>query len=305
MFVHATALCGAHYATDRALLTLSAVRFEFLGTGGAVTTPRPTCSCLVCARARERGVPYSRTGPSLFLHGWKVLFDTPEESKAQLVRAGIDRVDHCFYSHWHPDHVLGRRVFESMNLDFRAWPRVPFAVTDVHLPEQVAADFRTRLGSLSHLEFMEGALGVIRVHKLTDGETVELDGLSIRPLRLPQSYMYAFELAGGGRRAIVVMDELLGWDPPSEVRGADLAILPMGICELDPRTGERRIPAEHPVLAVESTFSQTLEVAARLGARRTILAHIEEMDGLSHDDLQELRAETGVEFAWDTQIVEI
>ena len=60
------------------------MRFEFLGTGGAVTTPRPTCSCPVCVEARERGVPYSRTGPSLFLHGWNVLFDTPEESKEQL-----------------------------------------------------------------------------------------------------------------------------------------------------------------------------------------------------------------------------
>ena len=308
----ASALCrqgdhrhGRDHLAGEPPLTLSVVRFEFLGTGGAVTTPRPTCSCHVCAGAREHGIPYSRTGPSLFLHGWNILFDTPEESKAQLVRAGIDQVDRCFYSHWHPDHVLGRRVFESMNFDFRAWPRAPFGVTDVYLPEQVAADFRTRLGSFAHLEFMERALGVVRVHELTDGETVNLDGLSVRPLRLEERYVYAFELTAGGQRALVVMDELLGWDPPPDVRGADLAILPMGICELDPRTGERRIPAEHPILAVEATYPQTLEVAARLGAGRTILTHIEEMDGLSHDDLQELGAGTGVEFAWDTLIVEI
>jgi phosphoribosyl 1,2-cyclic phosphate phosphodiesterase len=256
--------------------------------------------------ARDRGVPYSRTGPSLFLHGWNVLFDTPEESKAQLVRAGVERVDACFYSHWHPDHVLGRRVFESMNFDFRAWPRSPFAVTDVYLPEQVAADFGRWLGGRDHLAFLEERLRVIRVHELADGETVELDGLSIRPFRLAEDYVYAFELSTGGRRALVAMDEIKGWKPPPELRGAfDLAILPMGICELDPFTGERRIPVDHPVLAVEATLPETLSIVERLGARRTILSHVEEMDCLSHDDLQRLAAASGVEIAWDTLVAEV
>jgi phosphoribosyl 1,2-cyclic phosphate phosphodiesterase len=35
---------------------------EFLGSGGAVPTPRPGCECRICAEARLKGVPYSRTG---------------------------------------------------------------------------------------------------------------------------------------------------------------------------------------------------------------------------------------------------
>lgn len=54
------------------------MRIEFLGTGGAITTPRPGCACRVCAEARVKGVPYSRTGPSVFIHGPDVLIDTPE-----------------------------------------------------------------------------------------------------------------------------------------------------------------------------------------------------------------------------------
>ena len=53
------------------------MQVEFLGAGGAITTPRPACTCRVCAEAREKGVPYSRTGPSLFVHGPDVLIDTP------------------------------------------------------------------------------------------------------------------------------------------------------------------------------------------------------------------------------------
>jgi phosphoribosyl 1,2-cyclic phosphate phosphodiesterase len=281
------------------------VRLEFLGTGGAVTTPRPGCSCTVCVEARAHGVPFSRSGPSLFLHGWNVLFDTPEESKDQLVRAGVDRVDTCLYSHWHPDHTAGRRVFETLNFDFRAWPRHPFGVTDVYLPEQVAADARIWLSLREHLAYLEERLHVVRVHELRDGDTVDLDGLSIRPFRLAVDYIYGFELRAEGKRVLVAMDELHAWNPPAELAGLDLAILPMGICELDPFTGARLFPAEHPVLEVEATYPQTLETASRLGARRTILAHVEEPSRLSHDALQELGARDGVEFAWDTLVVEI
>ena len=59
------------------------MQIEILGSGGAITTPRPGCHCLVCVEARAKGVPYSRTGPSLFVHGLDVLIDTPEEIKEQ------------------------------------------------------------------------------------------------------------------------------------------------------------------------------------------------------------------------------
>ena len=66
------------------------VRVEILGSGGAVTIPRPGCSCRVCVEAREKGVPYARTGPSVFVHGPDVLIDTPEEAKQQLNRSQVD-----------------------------------------------------------------------------------------------------------------------------------------------------------------------------------------------------------------------
>jgi phosphoribosyl 1,2-cyclic phosphate phosphodiesterase len=68
------------------------LRFEFLGSGGAFPPPRPGCDCRVCREARERGVPYGRGGPSLFVHGPDILFDTPEEIRDLLVRAGVGRV---------------------------------------------------------------------------------------------------------------------------------------------------------------------------------------------------------------------
>ncbi len=284
------------------------MHIEFLGTGGAITTPKPLCGCRVCLEARRQGVPYSRLGPSLFVHGPDVLIDTPEEIKQQLNRSEIQEIAACFYSHWHPDHTLGRRVWE-MNRDWRGWPR-QHRSTDIYLPERVARDFRQRLGTWEHLTFLADR-GLVRIVELADGTVVELRGHSILPLPLAEDYVYAFVITGpsaGGRqhKALIVPDEIRGWDPPPEVRGADLAVIPMGVLEFDPFSGERRLAAEHPILQVEATFRQALQIAARLEARRIVMTHIEEPDGLSYDDLERLERqpslrELNLTFAYDTQ----
>jgi phosphoribosyl 1,2-cyclic phosphate phosphodiesterase len=287
------------------------LRLEVLGSAGAVATPRPGCSCRVCVEARTKGVPYSRTGPSVFVHDVALLIDTPEESREQLVRAGIEAVRTCVYSHWHPDHVMGRRVFE-MNFDFRGWPPETKQTTRtrVLLPERVARDFRTYLGSWDHLEFLAERLGVVELEMIPEAATVDVEGLRLTPIALAEDYVYAFLLEHEGRRALVAMDELYGWRPP-DLGPLDLAYLPQGLAEHDALTGERRIAAEHPILQVEATFPQTLEIVRGLDAKRVVLHHIEEMDGLTHDDLlavgEKVRADEGleIEFAYDTMLVEV
>jgi phosphoribosyl 1,2-cyclic phosphate phosphodiesterase len=287
------------------------VKVEILGSAGATTAPRPGCRCRVCVEARDLGGRHARTGPSTFVHGANILFDTPEESRLQLARAAIDEIGACFYSHWHPDHTMGRRVWETRNVDFRGWPpeTKQTKTTDVYLPQQVAEDMRTRLGHWEHFTFME-AQGWVRVHVLRDGESVTVGGVEVRPFRLAEDYVYAFELHAEGKRVLVAPDELNGWSPPSDLRGLDLAVLPMGIAELDPLTGERRIHLEHPVLRYEATFEETLEIVDSLGAARVVLSHIEEIDGLTVDDLsrleERLRAEgRPVTFAWDGLVVPV
>ncbi|MEP6893611.1 MAG: MBL fold metallo-hydrolase [Gaiellaceae bacterium] len=255
-----------------------------------------------------KGLPYTRTGPSVFVYGPNILFDTPEESKLQLDRAQIGDIAACFYSHWHPDHTMGRRVWETRNGDFRGWPREAKRqqITDIYLPQQVAADFHRYLGGMEHLEFMQQR-GWVRIHELRDGESVLVGDVEIRPFRLAEDYVYAFELVERGSRLLLAMDELNGWVPPAEVRGVDLAVLPMGICEFDPFSGERRLHVEHPVLRYEATFVETLEIVDQLDAKRVVLSHVEEVDELGYDDLLRLPGVLGREltFAYDGLTVEV
>ncbi len=283
------------------------MRIEFLGTGGAITTPQPGCTCRVCSQARREGVPYSRSGPATFVHGPDVLIDTPEEIKDQLNRSQVTNITAGVYSHWHPDHVMGRRIWE-MNKDWRNWPPEDRR-TDIYLPEQVGIDFRERLGSWDHLAYLEH-LGLVRIVELADGEKIHIGDTSILPFRVAEDYVYAFMFEEGGKRVLIAPDELNGWSPPDRIRGVDLAVLPMGITEFNPLTGGRHISKEHPILKMEATYDETMEIVEALDAERVILTHIEEVDGLSYDDLLKLQKRLRsdglhVTFAFDTLVVDV
>ncbi len=283
------------------------MQIEFLGTGGAITTPRPKCQCRVCVEARKKGVPYSRSGPSLFIHGPNILFDTPEDINYQLNRADIQKIEAGFYSHWHPDHVMGLRVWE-MNLDMRHWPPQS-KQTDIYIPQQVAQDFREQLGIWEHLSYLQ-KIQVVRLNELSDGDTVTLNQVDVHPFRLAADYVYAFLLTSEGKRILIAPDELVAWDPPLELQGVDLAILPMGITEFDPFDGQRVMPEDHPILKSEATLGQTLAVVRKLKAAQIILTHIEEPMGLSYDDYLKLATHLqkdglNLTFAYDTMVVEV
>jgi phosphoribosyl 1,2-cyclic phosphate phosphodiesterase len=281
------------------------MKVEILGSGGALSTPKPLCRCGVCVEARQKGVPYSRTGPATFVHGPDVLIDTPEEIKQQLNRSTVTKIAACFYSHWHPDHVMGCRVWD-MNGDFRSWPRRTLGSTTIYLPQQVAADFRVRLGFWEHLSFL-AERGWVELVELVDGDSVTLGRTTIHPFRVAVDCVYAFVFEADAKRLLVAPDELNGWSPPADLGALDLAVIPMGIAEFDPWSGERRIHPEHPVLSFEATFQETLAIVERLDARRVVLTHIEEMDGLSYDDLMRLERtlDNRITFAYDTMLVEV
>lgn len=284
------------------------MQIEILGSAGAIPTPRPGCVCRVCAVAREKGIPHARTGPSLFVHGPNLLVDTPEEIRLQIDRSQVTRIDACVYSHWHPDHTMGLRVFSTINGDFLGWPPRS-GKTPLYFPEQVALDLRSKLKLWSVFEFM-AKHGYVEIHELIDGETFSVNGATVRPQRLAEDYVYAFVIEHQGRRVFIAPDELNDWSPPAELGELDLAVIPMGIPEYHPITGERMIHADHPVLKSEATFDETLKMVESMAAKRVVMTHIEEPCALTHDDLLVVEASLrrqglDVVFAYDTMMLDV
>jgi phosphoribosyl 1,2-cyclic phosphate phosphodiesterase len=244
---------------------MSALSIEFLGSAGAIRTPRPGCQCELCRGARLHGVPWERSGPSVFVHGPDVLIDTPEESAFQVDRAGIRQIAAGFYSHWHPDHTAGRRMYETRNWDWRGWPPNHIC-TPIYLPSQVAADFERWMGLAENFNYLQ-SIGLVELRPFD--RPIELGGWTIgahsvtSDYRVAQAYVFAFffEEVDGPRRVLIAMDELYGWTPPDVWQGVDLAVLPTGVFEFHPLTDERLIPVEHPVLQSEATFAETVAMA--------------------------------------------
>lgn len=282
---------------------------EILGSGGAFRTPRPGCQCPVCTGAREHGIPWSRTGPSVFVHGPDVLIDTPEDSLVQVDRGRFRDIRAGLYSHWHPDHTAGWRMWETRNWDSFNWPP-RLKTTPIYLPPRVEETFHDHMGLSGNFKYMQER-GWVEVRTMR--EPVALNGWRISPIQLQEEYVYAylFEEVEGSRRGLVVMDEMVGWLPPQELAGVELAVLPMGLWEFDEFSEERKIPVDHPVLLSEATYRQTLEVAERLAPKRLVFMHIEEPYGVTPPEFDRLAAQLrerrgwDVFFAHDTMLVEM
>jgi phosphoribosyl 1,2-cyclic phosphate phosphodiesterase len=240
-----------------------------------------------------------------------VLIDTPEESCDQLVRSGIERIAAGLYSHWHPDHTNGRRMWETRNADYLRWPATPVA-TPVYLPPYVEFDFG-RFDLMPAFRYME-SMGWVELRRFD--APIELGGWRISPLQLAVEYAYGFlfEEVGGGRRVLICTDELFGWTPPPEVHGVDVAVLPAGLFQFHPLDGRRLIPEGHPIVDMEAMFTQTLEMVRIMAPKQVVFAHLEEPQPVTPPELEEvarrlnrqLRQQgTHVTFARDMLVVEL
>lgn len=262
--------------------------------------PKPLCRCPVCEEARQKGVPYARTGPSAFLHDENLLIDTPAEIGYQLNRSRIDRVDYLLFTHLDPDHVEGFRVVEQATIDFRTWQAYHDRSINVTLPEEL----NDRLGNIQSaygplIDFYEQQGFVRRIwfqDKMRIGET-EITAISVdRGSQV--SFIYVIERQG--RKMVYAPCDIKPFpEQRSELHGADLLVIQPGIFE----TGLKDdffYQEDHISRSTLYTFEETIALAKRLDAGRTIFVHLEEYWNRSYDDYTALEEQMdNVRFAYD------
>ena len=233
-----------------------------------------------------------------------LLFDTPEDTARSLEREKIRRVRRLVYTHWHPDHTMGCRVLKQLNLSLFD-PKAQ-RVTEVWLPTWVREDFRKQLGLESHFQhFVE--MGIAKVHEIAEGETLRVDGITLRPFRMTQRGLTCFLLQHGNKRLVLALDDTKDWRPGTDMLKPDILVLEAGWFELDPK-GRRIVPEEHWIRREESSFEETLGLIDRVQPRETILTHIEEMNARSYTDYLKLEREYSkynLRFAYDGLTVRI
>ncbi len=226
------------------------------------------------------------------------MFDTPEDIAKSLEREKIHRVRRIIYTHWHPDHTMGRRVVEGLNLSIlRPEAR---RVTDVWVSTWVMEDFRKRLGLSDHLRFFE-KIGIVKVHEIAQGEPLHVDGVRVLAFRMAQPGLTSFLLEQGKKRVVLAVDDTKDWRPGDDLLEPDLLVLEAGWFERDPN-GRVLVPKDHWVRSSEASFEETLNLIERIRPARTILTHIEELNSRSYADYVRLEREyrdKGLRFAYD------
>ena len=250
----------------------------FLGTGTSAGVPVIACDCATCRSTDERD---KRWRPSLRLvldDGTTILVDASPDLRAQALRFGLTRVDLILLTHSHADHVLGLDDVRIFN--FRQRAPIPCLGTPRTLA-QIRSMFAyvfdpatPKGGGLPQLELFD-LVGPFSTSNVTVVPVPVMHGtLPVLGFRIgPFAYLTDCN---------AIPEE--SW---SLLQGLDVLVL----------DALRHKP--HPT---HFTVSQAVEVAQRIGAKRTLFTHM--THDLPHvETCRQLPG--GMELAYDGLTIEV
>jgi len=253
-----------------------AIRLVILGSGTSHGVPMIGCDCRVCRSpdARDRR---TRCSAVFQYDGYTILIDTSPELRLQCLAAGVTRVDAILLTHHHADHVVGLDDVRIFNQRQRGAIRV--------------------LGQAETLE---------RVREMFPyAFRDDPDYPSAKPRLRAEPIDGPFELCGRRVTPIPMLHgrmPVLGFRVGGVAYCTDCSHIPVGslrlLGDLDVLVldGLRRRP--HPT---HFNLEQAVEMARRIGARRTYFTHIahELMHAETNAELPE-----GMELAYDGLVCE-
>jgi phosphoribosyl 1,2-cyclic phosphate phosphodiesterase len=289
------------------------MKLTILGSGGATTIPRPGCQCRVCQEARTKGIPYSRSGPSLFISDANVLFDTPEAISDQLNRERIKRVDHVFYTHWHPDHTLGLRIIERMNKFWLAAlvkQELPWKQVNIYGLTEVIDDLKAiRNKQGSFFDYYE-KLNLIKMVRLENNKPLKIKSLKITPIKvetISRETSTVFTVQTKKKKIVYGPCDRKPFPKNPRLDSPDLLIIG-GVYPEGPLKNGFLIPEDNVLRQELFSMPETLTLIDNIKPKRTLIVHIEEEWGKSFDDYKKLEqkyAQYNLEFAYDGMKIQL
>lgn len=237
------------------------------------------------------------------------MFDTPEEIASQLNREGIGNIDYIFYSHWHPDHTLGLRIVEIMNMFWLGRyvrGNKPDKKVRVCASSGVLCDLKGVYGTF--FDHYRG-LDLIEVIGLESGAPYQIGDYRITPFEVEHANFVSsvFLIERGSERVIYGPCNVKPFPTNPRLTKPDLFILGNVFPEGPLKEGIT-IPQDSELRVSQFSIDEALELAKRLGAVKTIFTHLEEEWGRSYDDykaIEEEHREHNIQFAYDSMRIHV
>jgi len=280
------------------------MEITILGSGGNSQIPMPTCECRVCEEAREKGIPYERSGNSLFIHDENILIDCPENIWNTLDREKIAEVDTVFLTHYHADHTLGLRVLQALGGEKP--PVETFRGEEQPNIVMNKSTYKRCVKAYVFFEQLVENLGELTV--LDDGEQIEFGAIDVTNIESRMSEkggegaVSSFLFEKGGKKLLVSSDETKFLDL-SRIPNVDLWIRETGYFKEDPN-GKPLVTekAVETTIKDEIKFEETIEQVKEVNPDQVVLTEIEELFRHSYDDFKDLEnnySELNLSFAYD------
>ncbi|MDT8324498.1 MAG: MBL fold metallo-hydrolase [Bacteroidota bacterium] len=248
-----------------------------LGSGTSQGVPAIGCRCETCRSADPRD---ARLRPSVLLRAGdaQLLIDTSSDFRQQMLRHGITRIDAVLYTHHHYDHIGG---FD----DLRQFNFLQSGPVDVYgLPEtldEIRVTFRYAFGSARQTG---GGLPSARMHEVTGGTMFRAGEAEVLPVPVMHGVLPVLGYRVGNIAYITDTN-----DVPSRsidmLAGVDILVLDA---------------LRHHAHPTHYSLEEAIDVAQRVGARRTLFTHI--AHNIQHRRDSALLPDN-MEFSYDGQLV--
>jgi phosphoribosyl 1,2-cyclic phosphate phosphodiesterase len=225
----------------------------FLGTGTSVGVPVIGCECATCTSSDPRD-KRMRCGLVLGLPGGNLLIDTPPDLRTQLLREGVRLIHAVLFTHEHVDHLYGLD-------DLRLFPYY----LGHPMPLYCEAPVEDRIRRAFDYAFTQdvksvhpGGIPQLSFHRIPRDEPFELLGSRVIPIPLEHG---RFRVLGFRFGNVAYCTDTNGIPEPSWplLKNLDVLILDA---------------LRHRFHPTHFSLAEAVEVAQRIGARRTFFTHM-------------------------------
>jgi len=280
------------------------MKFILLGSGGTIPIPKPLCFCSICEQARNKGYPYKRCGPCLFVADINLLVDTPPLICESLNNARIKDIDYISYTHLDADHFDGNSALISFYFNGTTFCYEPEKTITLAIPEGVNERLRkvtSQYGSL--IDFYENS----KVVKTETFSQMKIKNITIHCIKVLENeanaYLFLF-VDNKGKKVLYAPCDIKPFPFHSDlVYDCDLLIIQPGFFETGLKD-DFRYPVKDRTREELYSFKQTLDIAKRIRAKKIVFTHLEEYWNRSYDDYKKLETEN-IKFGFDNMIFNV